>query len=137
MEIRSFVITILIVALTILQSGEAKRCYVCDSRNSSTCADGPLNGTIRNCPAGLNCATCNYRVSNGTKITVRRCYFMTPDDSQSIGSGDCNMCSEELCNYPSMANNHPNTANTVTISMAALGCLVSFWAIRFVLTDSY
>lgn len=59
---------------------------------------------------------------------------MTPDDSQSIGSGDCNMCSEELCNYPRMANNH---SNTVTISMAALGCLVSFWAIRFVLTDSY
>ncbi|XP_029175179.1 uncharacterized protein LOC114943672 [Nylanderia fulva] len=129
MEIRSLVIAILIIAVTILQSGEATKCYVCDSRTSQTCTSGPMANETVECPPNLNCGVCNYKLGNGTTILARLCGYVEIPLVQPyrVESGNCKMCSGDYC----------NAANMISISMATLGCLVSFWAIRFVLKGSY
>ncbi|KAM0735473.1 hypothetical protein ACS0PU_010621 [Formica fusca] len=124
MNIRSFVITIVIVLFAILHFGEAIQCYQCDSRKNDTCIKNPLS-VARNvtCPSGVNCGKCDYGY-NGTTFVIRDCGFKFASPVESI---DCTMCKGDLC----------NNANMATISMTALGCLVSFWAIRSVLTNSY
>ncbi|XP_011253906.1 uncharacterized protein LOC105249847 [Camponotus floridanus] len=123
MEIRSFLITILVVAFALLHYGEAKRCYQCDSNISKTCASEPSSREEVECPTNA-CGVCTYKL-NGDKGVVRGCGRL--ELSQSISVDNCFICSEDLC----------NNANMVTISMTALGCLVSFWVIQFVLTNSY
>lgn len=66
-------------------------------------------------------------LSNGTEIVSRMCAIMNPPPFMSlVDNANCVVCNKDLC----------NNANVATVSMAALGCLLSFWAIRFVLTNS-
>ncbi|EFN61555.1 hypothetical protein EAG_03042 [Camponotus floridanus] len=127
MEFRSFLITIFVVAFALLHYGEAKQCYLCDSRISKTCASKPSLREVAECPTITNCAICNYKLSNGTEIVIRTCNFNVVPEIITIDTVNCIMCDKDLC----------NNANMATVSMTALGCLVSFWAIRFVLTNSY
>ncbi|GAB1862411.1 Protein quiver [Camponotus japonicus] len=127
MEIRSFLITILVIAFALLHYGEATKCYMCDSRISKTCANEPSPKEVVECPVNTNCGICNYKLSNGTEIFVRSCSFNILPEAITIDSTSCLMCDKDYC----------NNANMATVSMTALGCLVSFWAIRFVLSNSY
>ncbi|XP_011253908.1 uncharacterized protein LOC105249850 [Camponotus floridanus] len=127
MEIRSLFITILVVAFAFLHYGEAKRCYKCDSRTSKTCVSEPSwKKEVESCPIRSNCATCHYKFYNGTKVLIRSCGTNNSSSVHYLDLEYCILCNKDLC----------NNANIITVSMT-LGCLVSFWAIRFVLTNSY
>ncbi|XP_072756983.1 uncharacterized protein [Anoplolepis gracilipes] len=121
-------ITIIIIIFVILSGivyiAESKRCYNCNSRESDTCASSPLPSETIECMRGYNCVKCDYEILNGAVITSRFCGILFVPFETATKSA-CNTCDTDFC----------NNANAVSTSMVALGCLVLFWAIRFVLTN--
>ncbi|KAL6437709.1 hypothetical protein ACFW04_004233 [Cataglyphis niger] len=132
MNIRPFVCIIAVVLFAVLHSGtsdEAKKlkCYECDSLITSNCADNVTSIKQTNCTANVLCSKCDYELANNTKFVTRGCGVSDLQPSVELNNGECTLCKDDLC----------NNANMATISMTALGCLASFWAIRSILTNSY
>ncbi|XP_050450636.1 uncharacterized protein LOC126851078 [Cataglyphis hispanica] len=133
MNIRPFVCIIAVVLFAVLHFGtseEAKKfkCYDCDSRLNGNCANNLTSIKQTNCTPSVICSKCDYELSNKTKFVTRGCGFSSDlHPSAELNNGACTLCTGDLC----------NNANMATISMTALGCLASFWAIRSILTNSY
>ncbi|CAL1689019.1 unnamed protein product [Lasius platythorax] len=121
-------ITILVIIFAIVHSGETRKCYDCNSRDSNTCASTPLNSETIECnTSNYNCVKCHYETLDGTMTVRRFCGLIFDPFASVVTKIDCSTCTTDLC----------NNANAMSTNMVAVGCLALFWAIRFVLTDSY
>ncbi|XP_024871788.1 uncharacterized protein LOC112454555 [Temnothorax curvispinosus] len=95
---RFFVFTIfLVVVLSIFHSGEALKCYNCNSAISPTCEIDPTSGEVVSCLDNNVCVSYNI-VCLGKKVIIRSCgyrdfcKYTNPNVIQN-----CKECDTEQC----------------------------------------
>ncbi|EZA57302.1 hypothetical protein X777_02553 [Ooceraea biroi] len=127
---RSFLIIALVVVFAFLHSGEALKCYQCDSQTDDSCKNKLETKHEETCSAGVDlCFSCAVQLSDGKEIKQRSCF---PSLSPSLGAQEdlkvksmqCAACNTDLCNAAS--------TNVLT-----LGWLALLWAIRSIFAGAY
>nr|XP_012232060.1 PREDICTED: uncharacterized protein LOC105677784 [Linepithema humile] len=139
MEMKSCFMIAIFVALAILHSGEARKCYVCPLEVGESC-EKLTDKNKKDCLTPLNhCATCTAKLSNKSEFVTRSCAQADVEMINTHATGyvgtqklelesvHCNFCNEDLCN---------NNANGMSINMVTLGGLALLWAFLQILINS-
>ncbi|XP_071565104.1 UPAR/Ly6 domain-containing protein CG9338-like [Temnothorax nylanderi] len=123
---RFFVFTIfLVVVLSIFHSGEALKCYNCNSLISATCEKESTSQEVIPCPDGV-CLTFSMNTI-GIKSFTRTCGFRDfckhAEADPRVEILDCKECNTDLCNA--------SATNAVsTIIMITSGLITLLWTIQ-------
>ncbi|KAH0946635.1 hypothetical protein HN011_005975 [Eciton burchellii] len=123
MDSRTFMtITLVFTLFALFHSGEALKCYECNSKDDKNCFNNLTSNQEKTCPIlQYFCISCRMDTKDGNAI-VRGC--MSSELKSFQESIECKICNTDLC----------NSSNALSTNVLTLGWFVLLWVIRFIYT---